>query len=107
MLTLHDETQEQTQSDRRRVPRRPMPGGGMAVFSNSFGAGTLVRVDLIDASWTGVGIKSPVRVEPGSSFSLVPDSPMWPRQTGIVVRCEEAEEGFVVGLLSKRSRAVA
>lgn len=107
MVTLHQETAEAPQSDRRRVPRRPMPGGGMAVFSNSFGLGTLVRVDLIDASWTGIGIKSPVKVEPGSSVSLVPDSAMWPRQTGVVVRCEETDDGYIVGLLSKRSRAVA
>ncbi len=107
MVTLQLQTPETPQSDRRRVPRRPMPGGGMAVFSNSFGAGTLVRVDLIDASWVGIGVKSPIRVEPGSSVSLVPDSPMWPRQTGVVVRCEVTDDGYIVGLLSKRSKAVA
>lgn len=107
MVTLHQEPAGASQSDRRRVPRRPMQGGGMAVFSNGHGAGTLVRVDLIDASWVGIGVKSPVKVEPGSSVSLVPDSAMWPRQTGVVVRCEEAEDGFIVGLLSKRSKAVA
>jgi hypothetical protein len=97
-----------SQHDRRRAPRREMKGGAMAVFSTCLGAGTLVRVDLMDASWTGIGVRSPVAVEPGASVSIVPDDAMWPRQTGIVVRCEADEEGgYRVGLLSRRRRAVA
>lgn len=97
-----------TQSDRRKTPRREMKGGAMAVFSSGLGAGTLVRVSLRDASWTGIGIKCPVKVEPGACVSLVPDDSMWPRQTGIVVRCEPDDEGgFLVGLLSRQRKAVA
>lgn len=95
------------QSDRRKTPRRTMTGGGMAVFSSSLGAGTLARVELLDASWTGVGISSPIAVEPGTSVSLVPDSPAWPRQTGIVVRCQHTGCGYRIGLMSKRQKAVA
>lgn len=94
-------------TDRRRIPRKPMQGGAMAVFSSQMGAGTLVHVDLVDASWTGIGIKCPVPVQPGTCVSLVPDSPAWPRQTGVVVRCEAGEGGYSIGLMSKRSRAVA
>jgi hypothetical protein len=33
---------------------------------------------------------------------------MWPRQTGIVVRCEPTSDGhYRIGLLSKRNKAVA
>lgn len=102
------ETDTNTQTDRRRTPRRQMQGGAMAVFSTGLGAGMLVRVSLLDASWTGIGVRSPVAVEPGACVSLVPDDAMWPRQTGLVVRCEpDSEGGYRVGLLSKRSKAVA
>jgi hypothetical protein len=94
--------------DRRRVPRRPMNGGAMAVFSTGIGAGTLVRADLVDASWTGIGLRSPIAVEPGACVSLIPDDPMWPRQTGIVVRCDADDAGgYRIGLLSKQRKAVA
>jgi hypothetical protein len=107
-VTDTDEPSTSPQHERRRVPRRPMKGGGMAVFSTGLGAGTLVRVDLVDASWTGIGVHSPVEVAPGASVSLVPDDPMWPRQTGIVIRCEPCPEGgFSIGLLSRQNRAVA
>ncbi len=107
-LTLADTTKAQDQTDRRKLPRRAMTGGAMAVFSTNIGAGTLARVELLDASWTGIGIKSPIRVDPGAGVSLVPDSPMWPRQTGIVTRCEiDPHGGWRLGALSKQKKAVA
>lgn len=107
-LTLATGMNEHTDSNRRKLPRREMSGGGMAVFSNGIGAGTLARVELIDASWTGVGIKSPIPAEVGSGFSLVPDSPMWPRQTGVVVNCvQDPRGGYRIGVLSKQKKAVA
>jgi len=93
--------------DRRRIPRRPIAGAAMAVFSSGPGAGTVARVNLLDASWTGIGVKSPIAVPPGSSCSLVPESAMWPRQVGIVVRCESDGDGYRLGLLSRMSRAAA
>lgn len=110
MLTLHtdDAANLTLDTDRRKVPRRAMQGGAMAVFSDGPGPGALSRVDLVDASWTGIGVRSGVRVAPGTSVSLVPESPMWPRQTGIVVRCDpDGQGGYRVGILSKRSKAVA
>ncbi len=95
------------EQERRKTPRRAMDGGAMAVFSNSIGAGTLVHVEILDASWTGIGIKSPIAVEPGASVSIVPESAAWPRQTGVVVRCEADEHGYRIGILSKRQKAVA
>lgn len=96
------------QGDRRKLPRRVMGGGGMAVFSDGIGAGTLARVGVVDASWTGIGVTSPVAASPGTSVSLVPDSLMWPRQTGIVVRCEaDGQGGYRIGILSKRKMAAA
>lgn len=94
--------------ERRKTPRRVMNGGAMAVFSTGIGAGTLVRVEVLDASWTGIGLRCPVEVAPGASVSIVPDDALWPRQTGIVVRCEpDAQGGYRVGLLSRKQKAAA
>jgi hypothetical protein len=96
------------QSERRKIPRRPIKGHAMAVFSGGPTVGTLTRVELVDASWLGIGVKSPVPVELGAGVSLVPEDSMWPRQTGIVVRCEEGDDGmYHLGLRSKLNRAAA
>lgn len=94
-------------SERRRIPRREIKGGAMAVFASGRGAGTLTRVELIDASWNGMGIKSPILVEPGTSVSVIPEHAMSPRQVGIVVRCEKVEEGYRLGLMCRVQKAVA
>ena len=94
-------------SERRRIPRREVKGGAMAVFASGRGAGTLTRVELLDASWNGMGIKSPVMVEPGTSVSVIPEHAMSPRQVGIVVRCEKIEEGYRLGLMCRVQKAVA
>ena len=94
-------------SDRRKVPRRPIKGHAMAMFNSGAGVGQIARVALSDASWTGIGIVSPVPVEPGTTCSLVPEDVMWPRQICIVVRCEQTEQGYIVGLRSKLGRAAA
>jgi hypothetical protein len=93
--------------DRRNLPRRPIHGHAMGVFSFGPTAAKLLRVALVDASWTGIGLTSPEPIEVGSSVALTPEDAMWPRQTGIVVRCDAAEDGYRVGLLSRQQRAVA
>lgn len=96
------------QSERRKIPRRPVKGHAMAIFSGGPSVGTLTRVELLDASWLGIGVKSPVPVELGAGVSLVPEDSMWPRQTGIVVRCERDDDGaYHLGLRSKLNRAAA
>lgn len=94
-------------SERRRIPRREVNGGAMAVFASGRGAGTLTRVELLDASWNGMGLKSPILVEPGTSVSVIPEHAMSPRQVGIVVRCEKIEEGYRLGLMCRVQKAVA
>jgi hypothetical protein len=95
------------QHERRKVPRREVKGGAMAVFSSGRGAGTLARVELLDASWTGLGVVSPMEVEPGTSVSVIPEHAMSPRQIGIVVRCEKFEDGWRLGLQCRTQKAVA
>jgi hypothetical protein len=94
-------------SERRKLPRRTVSGHAMAVFASGRGAGTLSRVQLVDASWTGMGLKTTTPVEPGTSVSVIPEHAMSPRQVGIVVRCEPTESGYSVGLMCRTQRAVA
>jgi hypothetical protein len=93
--------------DRRHLPRRPVSGHAMAVFTTSNGVGKLSRVQLLDASWAGIGVKTSVPVQPGATCSLTPEDSMWPRQIGIVVRCDEIEGGYHVGLQSRLAKAAA
>ncbi len=102
-----DNAQLKIQRDRRKVPRREVKGGAMAVFSSGRGAGTLARVELLDASWTGLGVVSPMEVEPGTAVSVIPEHAMSPRQIGIVVRCEKFNDGWRLGLQCRTQRAVA
>jgi hypothetical protein len=88
--------------DRRRLPRKVLKGGAVAVFTQAFCAGSVVRVELTDGSHTGLGVTSPVPVEPGTTFSLIPDHPMMPRAVGVSVRCDKLEDGtYAVGLKTR------
>jgi hypothetical protein len=93
--------------ERRSVPRRPVKGHAMGVFSDGHAATKLMRVELVDASWTGIGVICSEPLEIGMTASLTPEDAMWPRQTGVVVRCDPCEDGYHVGLLSRQRRAVA
>lgn len=94
-------------NERRRTPRRRVSGAAMAVFATGKAAGTLTRVDLLDASYTGLGVMSPVAVEPGTSVSVIPEHAMSPRQVGIVIRCEQMDEGFRLGVQCRAQKAAA
>src|SRR4051812_42350852 len=93
--------------DRRKLPRRPINGHAMAVFTEGKNAGRLLRVELVDASWTGIGVRTAEPVGVGASCSLTPEDSMWPRQVGIVLRCEKDGEGWRVGLQSRMAKAAA
>ncbi len=93
--------------DRRRQARRDLAGAALAVFTDSSAAGKLARVTLIDSSHGGMGVSTQCSVEPGASFSLMPETGTWPRQVGIVVRCDKNATGYVLGLRSRMVRAAA
>ena len=90
-LTLHAE-------ERRRRPRMKNDGLAMAVFSEGVEAGKLTPVRVTDTSVMGLGVLSPVAVNPGSAFSLMHESGCSPRQVGMVVRCEREGEFYRLGL---------
>jgi hypothetical protein len=94
--------------DRRRMPRKAMKGHAMAVFTQGLCAGSVVRVELTDGSHTGLGIKSPVPVEAGTSFSLIPEHAMMPRAVGVAVRCELLPDGqYHIGLKTRMGALAA
>lgn len=95
------------QFDRRRELRRDVAGSALAVFTDSNGPGKLARVTLIDSSQGGLGVRTQCAVEPGACFSLVPECGTWPRQVGIVVRCDKTATGYSLGLRSRVIRAAA
>jgi hypothetical protein len=93
--------------DRRKLPRRPVSGHAMAVFTENNGPGKLTRVELLDASWVGFGVRTSEPVAVGALCSLTPEDAMWPRQVGIVLRCDRDGDGYRVGLQSKLAKAAA
>jgi hypothetical protein len=91
--------------ERRLAERRPVRGGAMAAFFDEDGALSLTRVELVDASGGGMGLRCPVAVEPGVRFSLYSGTIPLPHTTGVVARCEEEGEEFRVGLRCDRRMA--
>ncbi len=93
-----------TAFERRTNPRAKVSGQAMAVFSNPSGAGSLTYVSLLDASTAGLGVMSPIPVDVGTSFSIVPETGNFPRAVGTVVRCEKFEESYRLGLATAARR---
>lgn len=96
-----------TDADRRRVPRRSVHGTALAVFDGTGSLGALVRVTMLDESLGGAGVMSPVPVEIGSRFSLIPESGIGLRQIGEVMHCDYTHEGYRLGLRNRTLRSVA
>jgi hypothetical protein len=105
--TESDEGPDSLPFDRRRLPRKVMTGFAMAVFTAGIDAGTVVRVELVDGSHTGLGIRCPIAIEPGASFSLIPEDRMMPRQVGVAIRCEGDGEQYHLGLRMRRNLMAA
>ncbi len=93
--------------DRRNSPRTRASGLAMGTFAKPDGQTALVRVELIDASRSGVGVRSPKPVAIGTVFSLFPDDAFAPSVRGIVARCIEDGDGFIIGLERTALRRVA
>lgn len=91
--------------DRRRDDRRAAQGTRMAVFSDAAGRHLLTRVELCDASDSGVGFYSPVAVEPGMSVVLDVRWPATGGTLGTVARCERAGAVYRVGIRGAGRRA--
>lgn len=98
--------------DRRREARQSVGGVAMAASSAGHDPVRLTPVDLLDASHHGVGVLSPVPVEPGTTLCLYPNSPsnqpnLDTRRIGLVVRCVPRAEGYIVGVRCAAAKAAA
>lgn len=89
---------------RRSSPRAKVSGQAMAVFSREAGPGSLTYVSLVDASARGLGVLSPIQVEPGAAFSIVPETGSYPRAVGVVARCVAVDGVFHLGLATAARR---
>ncbi len=90
--------------ERRTTPRAKVNGQAMAVFSSESSAGSLTYVSLVDASGNGLGVISPIAVEPGTAFSMVPETGNFPRAVGVVVRCDKLDDAYRLGLATAARR---
>ena len=79
--------------ERRREPRTPARGATVCSFSGNAGGSRLTSVLVRDTSTAGLGLHSPVPVEPGATVALYPLSRPVATDTGRVVRCEPHPEG--------------
>lgn len=91
--------------ERRSGERVGLNGGAMAAFYDEDGAIGLTRVELVDTSGAGIGMRCPVRIEPGVRFSLYSGSIPLAHQSGTVVRCSREGEEFRIGLRCDRRKA--
>lgn len=91
--------------ERRAEGREAVGGEAMAAFYDEDGALSLTRVELVDESVHGMGLRSPVRVEAGVRFSLHAHGRRLAHTTGMVARCEAAGEKWRVGLRCDPKRA--
>jgi hypothetical protein len=84
--------------ERRRDERSPLHGSVMGAFVDDEGAFTLTRVELLDESEAGLGLMSPVEIEPGRRFTLYAGPLHVAHDSGVVVRCGTDGGAFRVGL---------
>lgn len=74
--------------DRRLYPRVPREGTAMAAFYDDDGAVALTRVELVDASLTGLGLRSTMPIPVGARVSVYFQNIPLAHSTGRVVRCD-------------------
>ena len=84
--------------DRRYDERQSIAGDGIAAFVDGEGGAKVCKVEFVDASGMGLGIRCGIAVTPGARFTLRPDSGLSQAHAGIVSRCSPDGEGYRLGL---------
>ncbi|MCL4741571.1 MAG: hypothetical protein KJZ54_05135 [Phycisphaerales bacterium] len=84
--------------NRRTADRAPALGEAIATFTGPHGFAALARVRLRDASPQGLGVRSPLAVEPGAIATLTPVQPGGAAHSAIVVRCTGRAGAYHLGL---------
>lgn len=84
--------------ERRGSARLPASGELVATFRGADGRVGLTRVEMVDTSDGGVGLLSPVAIEPGMSVTLRDARTRQPWTDAACVRCVREVGGYRVGL---------
>ena len=82
--------------EQRQSPREAARGRLTASFSDPSGQHVLTRVELADASDTGLGVYAPLPAQVGSTIALH-DGPR-AIYAGTVARCQTSLTGHMIGL---------
>ncbi|HRQ74034.1 MAG TPA: hypothetical protein PLU35_13490, partial [Phycisphaerales bacterium] len=83
---------------RRTTDRAPARGEAIATFTGPHGFAALARVRLRDTSTGGLGVRSPLPVEPGAIATLTPVQSGGAPESAIVVRCTGRAGAYHLGL---------
>jgi hypothetical protein len=83
--------------ERRRETRHEAAGSLRASYSSD-GRFGITHLDLIDRSPSGLGASSRARIERGATVMICPEGSTIPWLSARVVRCEERDGEFVVGM---------
>jgi hypothetical protein len=84
--------------DRRHDERQTIMGEGIAAFIDGEGGAKVCKIEFIDASGMGLGVRCGIAVAPGARFTLRPDSGLSRAHSGVVSRCTSDGEGYRLGL---------
>ncbi|MCW5774968.1 MAG: hypothetical protein KIS87_00790 [Phycisphaeraceae bacterium] len=84
--------------NRRAADRGPALGEAIATFTGPHGFAALARVRLRDSSEGGLGLRSPLAVEPGAIATLTPVHAGGLPESAIVVRCTGRAGAYHLGL---------
>lgn len=91
--------------ERRSSVRLPARGDLVATYRGADGRVGLTPVDLVDTSDGGVGVRSPVAIEPGMTVTLRDARTRQPWSDAACVRCTREGSGYRVGLRLNRRLA--
>lgn len=91
--------------ERRAGDRAPAGGSMQAVIASGIDMPLLLRLQLIDASATGLGAIVPSPIDVGSRLSIRVDPVHGAWKTGSVVRCVPCEGGYRLGVLYSQRKA--
>lgn len=93
--------------DRRREPRRPESGEGVAAWTppgHTLRA-RLAPIRLLDLSPVGLGLRAPEPIAPGTPVTIQARRPYARTWSGRVVRCEPGPCDYRIGVALKARRA--
>ncbi|MFN7021562.1 MAG: PilZ domain-containing protein [Phycisphaerales bacterium] len=90
--------------ERRREEREAADGSLAASYSGEGRVG-ITRLEVVDRSASGMGVRSRVKIDPGMIVTVCPDGSKIPWLAGRAVRCETEGDGYRVGILFDSRRA--